>query len=53
MTHVQLLFAIVCMIVLEVNHLKWIWWTYWDCSRCDVRNKDCTCGRSRKIMLYL
>ncbi len=41
------------MIVLELNHLKWIWWSYWNCSRCEVTNKDCFCGRSRKFMLFL
>ena len=47
----ELLFAIVCLLVLEINHLKWIWWTYWDCSRCGVKHKDCGCGR--KWLMYL
>ena len=29
-----LLFAIVSMIVLEMQHLRWIWWEYWDCRDC-------------------
>jgi len=25
---------IVVLFILEINHFKWIWWTYWDCRRC-------------------
>jgi hypothetical protein len=42
-----LLFAIVGMIVLEVQHLRWIWWEYWDCRDCGVKNKDCGCRKFR------
>jgi hypothetical protein len=42
-----LLFAIVCMIVLEMQHLRWIWWEFWDCRACGVKNKDCGCQKSR------
>ena len=28
----MLLFAIACMIVLEIQHLRWIWWEHWDCK---------------------
>ena len=47
----QLLFGIVSMLVLEVNHLKWIVWTHWDCRKCGRKHKDCGCGR--KWLLYL
>jgi hypothetical protein len=42
-----LLFAIVSMIVLEIQHLRWIWWEYWDCKACGTKNKDCACKRFR------
>jgi hypothetical protein len=40
-----LFFAIVTMIVLEIQHLRWIWWEYWDCRTCSVKNKHCACSR--------
>jgi hypothetical protein len=43
---------IVALIVLEIYHLKWIWWTYWDCRACGVKHKDCGCG-AHKWQLYL
>jgi hypothetical protein len=42
-----LLFAILSMIVLEVQHLRWIWWEYWDCRTCGAKNKHCACERFR------
>ena len=43
---------ILALFVLEVNHLKWIWWTYWDCRRCGRKNYECrACGRSWLMML--
>ena len=45
-----LVFAIACLFVLEMNHLKWIVWNYWQCSRCGVAHKECGCRR--KWMLY-
>jgi hypothetical protein len=39
------------LIVLELNHLKWIWWTYWECSKCGRKHKDCGCGP--KWIMYL
>ena len=47
-----LLFGICCLIALELQHLRWIWWEYWDCRGCKVKNKDCGCGK-RKWQLYL
>jgi hypothetical protein len=49
----ELALAIVFLIALEANHLKWIWWEYWDCRRCGLRNKRCSCGRSKTWMLWL
>ncbi len=42
-----LLFAIVTMIVLEVQHLRWIWWEYWHCRDCGTQNKHCGCEKFR------
>ena len=44
-SHGLLLFAILSMIVLEMQHLRWIWWEYWDCRTCGVKNKHCACDR--------
>ena len=41
----MLLFMIVSMIMLEIQHLRWIWWEYWDCRTCNVKNKHCSCER--------
>jgi hypothetical protein len=42
---------IVALIILEVQHLKWIAWEYWDCRRHGVKNKDCRC--KARLMLLL
>jgi hypothetical protein len=43
---------IVVLFVLEINHFKWIWWTYWDCRRCGLKNHECrACGRSWLMLL--
>ena len=42
-----LFFAIVTMIVLEIQHLRWIWWEYWNCKMCGTKNKHCACDRFR------
>jgi len=48
----ELLFAaIVALICVEVVHLKWIWWTQWDCRKCGRRNRDC--GHGAKWMFLL
>jgi hypothetical protein len=46
----QIFIWCVVLIVLEINHLKWIWWTYWDCRKCQRKHKDCGCS-SKWIML--
>ena len=47
----ELLIAIIGLIFLEVCHLKWIIWEYWNCGRCRVKNRQCGC--KSKWMLYL
>jgi hypothetical protein len=46
----QLLLMIFAMIVLELNHLKWIWWTQWKCGACGTANEHCECGRTKWVM---
>jgi hypothetical protein len=46
----QIFIWCICLIVLEWNHFKWIWWTYWDCGTCGVKHKDCGCS-SKWLML--
>jgi hypothetical protein len=47
----QALIWIVALIALEVQHLKWIVWEYWDCRRCGVKYREC--GHGARLMLYL
>jgi hypothetical protein len=49
----QILLWIVALFVLEVNHLKWIWWENWSCKACTARHKDCGCPASKKWVMYL
>jgi hypothetical protein len=42
---------IVALLILEVQHLKWIAWEYWDCRRHGVKNKECRC--KARLMLWL
>jgi hypothetical protein len=44
MSQTQILLWCIALIVLELNHLKWIWWTYWECAKCGRKHKDCDCG---------
>ena len=48
-----ILLWIVALFVLEINHLKWIWWEHWDCRRCSVKHKDCACGATARWMMFL
>ena len=50
MSRTQIFIWCVVLFVLEINHLKWIWWTYWDCRKCQRKNKDCGCS-SKWLML--
>ena len=47
-----LLASILGMILLELNHLRWLWWENWRCKRCGVKYKDCRYGH-RKWIMYL
>jgi hypothetical protein len=49
----EILLWIVALFVLEVNHLKWIWWEFWDCRKCLVKHKDCGCGSTQRWVMYL
>ena len=46
----QILLWCVTLILLEVNHLKWIWWTYWECAKCGHKHKD---ALRRKWIMFL
>jgi hypothetical protein len=49
----QILLWIVALFLLEVNHLKWIWWEHWHCRACTVAHKDCACGATARWVMYL
>jgi hypothetical protein len=49
----QILLWIVALLVLEVNHLKWIWWEHWSCRACTAKHKDCACGSTSRWFMYL
>ena len=36
-----MLISICGLVALEVLHLKWIVFEFWDCRRCGVKHKDC------------
>jgi hypothetical protein len=44
---------IIALFLLEVNHLKWIWWEHWNCRACTVKHKDCACGATARWIMYL
>jgi hypothetical protein len=52
-TQTQILIGILILFVVEVNHLKWIWWNHWQCRKCKVRNRDCGCSDKWKWMVLL
>jgi hypothetical protein len=49
----ELFLAIVGLIVVEIYHLKWIWWEHWMCRSCGTANKNCSCGPPPKWFKYL
>ena len=49
----QTLLWIVALLILEVNHLKWIWWEHWACRSCRTKHKDCACGATARWIMYL
>ena len=51
LSQTQILLWCIALIILEVNHLKWILWTYWSCAKCGRKHKDCGC--SSKWFMYL
>jgi hypothetical protein len=53
MSHTAILIAILVLFLVEVNHLKWIWWNHWHCRTCGVRNRDCACSEKWKWMVLL
>ena len=53
LSQTQILLWCIALIVLELNHLKWIWWDRWHCRACGVVNRQCACGRAHRIMRYL
>jgi len=48
-----ILLWILALVILEIQHLKWIWWEYWDCRNCTVKHKDCACGETPLWVMYL
>ena len=53
MSQLEIIAAIAVLFVVEVNHLKWIWWTQWDCRACGNKNRDCPCSDKWKWTVYL
>jgi hypothetical protein len=49
----EILLWIVALFLLEVNHLKWIWWEHWNCRACTAKHKDCACGATARWMMFL
>jgi hypothetical protein len=49
----ETLLWILALLVLEVNHLKWIWWEHWDCRSCSMKHKDCVCGSTARWLMFL
>jgi hypothetical protein len=41
----------VILIVLEIQHLKWIVWEHWDCRKHKVKHRECGC--LDRAMLWL
>ena len=48
-----ILLWILALTLLEIQHLKWIWWEYWDCRSCAAKHKDCACGATPLWVMYL
>jgi hypothetical protein len=45
--------AIVGLFVLEIYHLKWLWWEHWRCRTCRTEIKHCSCGPLPRWFTYL
>ena len=50
MGRTEVLVWCVALIALEIQHLKWIVWEYWDCRRCGVKRREC--GHGTRFMTY-
>ena len=48
-----ILLWIVALFVLEVNHLKWIWWEHWNFRHCSAKHKDCGCGATARWKMFI
>jgi len=48
-----ILLWIIALMILEIQHLKWIWWEYWSCRGCAAKHKDCACGATPLWVMYL
>ena len=53
MSRTAILLWILALLLLEVQHLKWIWWEHWDCRGCSAKHKDCGCGATRSWVMFL
>jgi hypothetical protein len=53
MSRTETLLWILALLILEVNHLKWIWWEHWSCRACSAKHKDCACGATARWVMYL
>jgi len=42
---------ILALLLLEIQHLKWIAWEYWDCRRHGVKNRECRCKARLMILV--
>lgn len=51
MSRTEILLWIVALLLLELNHLRWIWWEYWRCRDCGREHKRCDCRV--KWVMYL
>jgi hypothetical protein len=50
-SHGQILAYSLGLLILELNHLKWIWWEHWSCRKCGAKHRHCAC--SSKWVMYL
>jgi hypothetical protein len=48
-----ILLWILALLVLELQHLKWIWWENWDCRHRSAKHKNCACGATRHWIMFL
>ena len=46
----QILIWCVGLIALELQHLKWLVWEYWDCRQCCVKHREC--GHGARLVKY-